>query len=134
MMNKMKSENGDVEAGIHYLSRDPIYDTIKPYTMRYQPSDDLPMSNITRKMENTKVYNMRHCLETLRYETCGFQLVTMESQMTYEDFWDFKKIDQIHRPEIERCVKATMKASDVRLLDYGVCFTLVIRYLVYTRF
>ena len=111
---------GDVEADIHYLSRSDIYKSVKPYTLRYKPPGSLPISNVTREKECTIIRNMRHHLDALKYDSCGFQVVELDTQMTFDDFSDVDKIDQVHRPEIEKCVKRTMQASSVQVLDYVV--------------
>ncbi|ERF69550.1 hypothetical protein EPUS_01880 [Endocarpon pusillum Z07020] len=111
---------GDVEADIHYLSRSDIYKSVKPYTLRYKPPGLLPISNVIREKECTIIRNMRHHWDALKYDSCGFQVVELDTQMTFDDFSDVDKIDRVHRPEIEKCVKRTMQASSVQVLDYVI--------------
>lgn len=119
----MAINNGDVEANIHFLSRDEIYKTVKPYTLRYKPPGPLPISNIVRKEERTYIRNMRYHLHTLKYDICGFQVANLDTKMTYDDFSDPNKIDKTHRPEVEGCVKTSLQASSVQVLDYVVRFS-----------
>lgn len=119
----MEINNGDVEANIHFLSRDEIYKTVKPYTLRYKPPGSLPISNIVRKEERTHIRNMRYHLHTLKYDVCGFRVANLDTKMTYDDFSDPNKIDKTHRPEVEDCVKTCLQASSVKVLDYVVRFS-----------
>ena len=118
----MVIDNGDVEAFIHFLSRDDIYKTVKPYTLRYKPPGSLPISNIVRQEERIYIRNMRCHLHSLKYDACGFQIANLDTKMTYHDFSDPNKIDKTHRPEIEDCVKHCLRASSVQVLDYVVRF------------
>lgn len=125
----MTLDDGDVEADIHYLSRCDLYKSVKPYTLRYKPPGALPISNVVRVQETTTIHNMRQHLRTLQYDRCGFQVAELDTQMTLEDFSDVNKIEQVHRPEIEECVKDRMQASSVHVLDYVVSFPSCVGYL-----
>lgn len=121
----MAHDDSDIEADIHYLSRSDVYKSVKPYTLRYKPPGSLPITNVVREQKATIIRNMREQPETLQYDKCGFQIANLDTQMTWEDFSDVDKIDQVHRPEIEQCVKETMQASSVQVLDYVVGFVFV---------
>ena len=118
----MAHNDGDIEADIYYLSRSDVYKTVKPYTLRYKPPGSLPITNVVREQKTTIIRNMRQHPEKLQYDKCGFQFANLDTQMTWEDFSDVNKIDQIHRPEIEQCVKEKLQASSVQVLDYVVGF------------
>ena len=118
----MAHDDGDIVADIHYLSRSDVYKTIKPYTLRYKPPGSLPITNVAREQKATIIRNMRQHPEKLQYDNCGFQFANLDTQMTWEDFSDVNKIDQVHRPEIEQCVKEKLQASSVQVLDYVVGF------------
>ena len=121
----MAHDDGDVEADIYYLSRSDVYKSVKPYTLRYKPPGSLPITNVIREQKATIIRNMRQHPETLQYDKCGFQFAILDTQMTWEDFSDVDKIDQVHRPEIEQCVKEKLQASSVQVLDYVVGFVFV---------
>ena len=121
----MAHGDGDIEADIHYLSRSDVYKSVKPYTLRYKPPGSLPITNVVREQKATMIRNMRQHPRTLQYDNCGFQFASLDTQMSWEDFSDVNKIGQVHRPEIEQCVKEKMQASSVQVLDYVVGFVFV---------
>lgn len=109
----------EVEGKVYFLTRDPKYAEIKPYTLRYTPEDGFPQTNVERTLHTIRFHNMR--LETdLQYEKCGFKVASVSSQMTYADYGDNEKIETVHTKEVEACVKASLNASSAEVLDYVV--------------
>jgi len=114
-------DDGDIEAEIYFLSSDELYNTIKPYRLRYQPEDvNIPRTNIVLERRKVKIHNMRNLIDQMSYDISGFSIMQMASQMVYEDFADPDKIKNIHLREICESVQAVMKASSVHVLAYEV--------------
>jgi hypothetical protein len=114
-------ENEDIEADIYFLSSDELYNTVKPYRLRYQPEDtSIPRTNIILERQKVKIYNMRNQIDQMSYDICGFSIMQMANQMVYEDFADPDKIKNIHLREIRESVQDMMKASSVHVLAYEV--------------
>lgn len=119
--NSPTVDDGDIEAEIYFLSRDELYNTIKPYRRRYQPEDiNITRTNIILERRKVKIHNMRNRIDLMSYDICGFRIMQMSSQMAYEDFADPEKIKNIHLQEICESVQAVMKASSVHVLAYEV--------------
>jgi hypothetical protein len=110
-----------LEAGMHFLVRDPKYMLEKPYTLRYAPApeDGIPQTNIDRVQYQLQFHDLRNFPE-LTYDKCGFTVTECPSRMTYEDFADADKIEQVHGKEVTEAVMQALGAKSVELLDYVV--------------
>ena len=122
----LNSSGADIVSNIHFISRDKKWETIKPYTARYDPKGSFPYTNIESVKCDVTIKDMRPLLPNLKPERCGFQVVPIETTMTYETYNDDKTIQDIHLPEIREALKETLGASAVRVLDYKVLNSAVI--------
>jgi hypothetical protein len=104
---------------VYFLSRNPIYNQEKPYTLRYAPELDFPQTNIERSLHKIKFQDMRDA-PGLIYDKCGFTFANYVSAMRHEDFESPIKIETLHQAEIVECVKKTLNASSIDVLDYVV--------------
>ena len=117
------SKDLTVSGKVYFLTRSPIYDEVKPYTLRYRPEDGLPQTNVARTLHNIVFRDLR-TQSNLTYEKCGFKIANLQSSLTYEDYDDLNKVERVHQKEVTECVKATLKATLVEVLDYVVYFVL----------
>ncbi|KAI9733661.1 MAG: hypothetical protein M1834_003263 [Cirrosporium novae-zelandiae] len=113
-------DDGELQAAMHFLTRDPLFDSEKPYSMRYPPQGDLPQSNIKREKHLLEIHNMRQRLDDLKFEQCGFGMMNMDSDMSYDDFNDGSKITSVYLQEIGEAMKRTLNAKHVYVIDYAV--------------
>jgi len=113
-------EAGDLEADMYFLSRDPTFNTVKPYSLRYPPHGDLPQSNIARTKETIMLRNFRDYKNSLPFDQCGFGLMEMESRMTFGDFADADTLSEVYAEEIRERLKAKLSAKHVFVMDYAV--------------
>jgi hypothetical protein len=104
-----------------YLDNAPLYDSEKPYTMRYMPEEGIPQTNFQKSEHPVSVRSMRAPNQgPFRFDECGFQLVELHSQMVYDDFWDNDKIQNIYIQEVRETIKKALGAKFVWVLDYAV--------------
>lgn len=122
-------EDLSVKAPIYFLSRNPMYETTKPYTLRYRPSgaSQIPQTNVEREVHQVSIHDLRYANE-LKYEKCGFQVVKMESEMTYEDFDDEEKVERFHGKEVGAAVRVALGARSVDVVDFVVCLSLPLNF------
>ena len=111
-----------VTASIYFLARNDIFNTEKPYSMRYPPTTGLPQSNVIHDERRISVENMREHLEYLKFEDCGFGFITLHSKMAYDDFSQREKIKTIYLKEIAESLKTALGAFHVFILDHVVGF------------
>ncbi|MCJ1470975.1 hypothetical protein MMC07_009623 [Pseudocyphellaria aurata] len=112
------SENLQVD--MYFLSRDEIYQTIKPYRMCFPPQGDFPQSNITREKHSVDIKTMRDKESRLNFDDCGFGIMHFDSKMRYEDFEDRARINSVYAEEVGQALKSRLKATHVRVLDFAV--------------
>ncbi|KAF2108839.1 methyltransferase [Lophiotrema nucula] len=108
---------GDISGAIHFLARIPLYDTVKPFDISYNPGNGLPASNFQGELHRVTVRDMRKY--DLPYEQCGFRICSLDSAMKYEDYDHEATIKDVHFPEVESCVKEAMNASFVKIFNFS---------------
>jgi hypothetical protein len=119
MASQISETSQTIVGNINFLIRSPLYDTVKPYTLRYQPSDDFPQTNVERTLHEITFHDMRQ-QQGLSYEKDGFMLASMESCMKYEDYDDVEKVEKVHQKEIVEMARKSLGAMHVEVLDYVV--------------
>lgn len=122
MASKKEQESlASVEASLHFLKKSPLYEEEKPYAFRYElTTDDVPQSNMEmEKIDCVPIINMRTIQDKLSLEVNGFEVVEIESKLSYEDFFDPSKIE-IYFRELERLLQLRLGASKVEVFRYGV--------------
>ncbi|KAF8856694.1 hypothetical protein BDZ45DRAFT_790027 [Acephala macrosclerotiorum] len=110
-----------VQTDMYFLARDPVFSSVKPYSMRYPPLRGLPQSNIKRDKRRMRIKNMRSCATLPSFEDCGFGLWNFPSKMTYDDFADPSKVASVYLKEVAGGLRSQMGASWVYIMDFAVC-------------
>ncbi|KAK4197148.1 hypothetical protein QBC40DRAFT_267866 [Triangularia verruculosa] len=111
----------NIHSTMWFLERLPLYNTEKPYTMRYNPEDGIPQSNFYKVERPITVKSMRDPLAgPFRLGECGFQLVELNSRLTSDEFWDNEKVQTIYVQEVKDLLKEKFGAKYVHVLDYAV--------------
>jgi len=82
---------------LHFLDRNEIWDTTKPYSFHYIPKADFPLNNFKRSSQITCVNNLRPYY-----------------------FKDEAIIEVVYIRELEKYVKDALGAKEVRGLDFQV--------------
>lgn len=119
-MSENGTLGGDVQTKMFFLGRDELYETVKPYTIRYDIKVCIPQDNIRRVECPVKVRDLRHIKDPPPFSTSGFQVLPIESQMSYEDYDDEERIRTIHLPEVLAAVKDAFNADDVHALEHVI--------------
>ncbi|KAK8068767.1 CMCJ-like methyltransferase [Apiospora phragmitis] len=78
---------------IHYLENHKLYETEKPYSLRFPPNGipQLPQSNVRRDRHQIQLRSIRENTD-LRLDSCGFELLLFPCALSYQDFEDRQKI------------------------------------------
>lgn len=119
MAVKEHCENSSVQASIFFCAKDEKFKTEKPYSLRYDPKGHFPATNITSESHQVEIKNMR--IDKPSYEVGGFTFQEFNSGMTYDDYEDEAIIQKLHVPEIEECLKTSLDATFVQVVDFAVC-------------
>jgi hypothetical protein len=113
----------DILATLYYLRRDNLWQYVKPYSLEFE-TDEIPRSNFkTQKVEDIPIEDVRGKEDKFSFSKKGWAVLEMESAMTYEDFQDSDKIDNIYCHELSLLILEYMKpmmASSVQIFDTAV--------------
>ncbi|RKK89174.1 hypothetical protein BFJ68_g16779 [Fusarium oxysporum] len=116
---KIEIAGSTVQSSMYYLDRTQ-YDVEKPYSMRYLP-DGIPQSNFKKVKYPMTVKSMRkHGVDSFRLNECGFQRIELNSKLSYEEFWDNQRVQEVYIEEVKDALKAELGAKHVHVLDYAV--------------
>lgn len=106
---------------MYYLDRTPLYEVEKPYSMRYLPEENIPQTNYKKvKCPLTARSMRRPDVGPFRLNECGFQLVNLDSKLSYDEFWDNKRVQEVYIEEVKETLKKELGARHVFVLDYAV--------------
>ena len=116
-----------LEGELGFLARDNIYDTIKPYSLRFEPPDASPRHNLHIEKHRVNINDARLIYPTI--ERNGFTLTSVPTTMSYKDFNDHSKIQDVYAPELQNHLKNMLQARHVRVIDYVVSSVLAMNLL-----
>lgn len=92
--------------------------------MRYPTKGGLKQKNIISEVHHVNVHNFRlHC-DHLDFDTCGFDVLHLQTCMGYDDFDDESKIATTYVSEVSEALKRRLGAKHVCVVDYAVALTL----------
>lgn len=107
-----------IDSSMYYLDRAQLYEIEKPYSMRYLP-EDIPQCNYMKVKHPIAVKSIRES-GPFHINECGFQLIDLHSELTYDEFWVNEKVQSVYIPEVQRALKLELGAKYVHILDYAV--------------
>lgn len=108
-------------ACMQFLARDPIYEKVKPYTLHRSYVTTLPHDNfINESVQHLELHDIRESSHALTFEKNGFTVLEMHSVMTYEDFSNRTKIEDVYCKEVSDVLLAYTGASAVQVFDFAV--------------
>ncbi|KAF2250946.1 hypothetical protein BU26DRAFT_562909 [Trematosphaeria pertusa] len=107
-----------VDTEIYFTAKDPIFQTLKPYSFRFPPSDDLPCENFDREKWPLRVQDARELGPNIDVQ--GFCLERFPTRMSYGDFAIAEKIENVYAKELESALFEQFQARHVRVVDYLV--------------
>jgi hypothetical protein len=109
-----------VEADMYFLQRDELWETEKPYGMRYY-AEGIAQSNVRREKHRIVLKDIRQLTIAPSVDVQGFSVMALDSRMAYEDFNDYSKIKLIYHQDIVAALKKTLGAKHVFVMDNAVC-------------
>ncbi len=114
----------DVHAAFHFLAQDPRWTQEKPYSLKFQPIKDFPISNAERpEKTDVLVQDIRGKESSFTIDENGFAIMRFEEiNMTYEDFGDPARIESMYLKAVGTQLRSFLGASRVQIFDYAVSF------------
>ena len=110
-----------VTASIHFLTKDASFREIKPYAFRFELEDDnIPQTNMRmRESTGINIQNIRGNEAAFSLDRQGFEVMTLESSLTYADFADPEKLP-IYFEELESLLAKRLGATEVKVFRHGI--------------
>lgn len=115
-------EGGASQATLFFLKELELYRTVKPYRLRFDsPDPELPRTNIIcRGVDNVPIHDVRTC-ETMEFDRTGFMFLDLDSELTYEDCNNRKKVEQLYLADLKALLCKTLKTPNIVFLDHTAC-------------
>ncbi|KAF4992470.1 hypothetical protein FGRMN_7141 [Fusarium graminum] len=109
-----------IQSSMYYLDRTSLHDEEKPYSMRYLP-DEIPQSNYKKVNFPMTAKSMRNYdMDSFRLNQCGFQRIEIRTKLSYNDFWNNQRVQEVYIEEVKDALKKELNAQHVHVLDYAV--------------
>ncbi|PVH80612.1 hypothetical protein DL98DRAFT_588208 [Cadophora sp. DSE1049] len=115
-----KAHTMSVNSSMYFLDDIPLYQEEKPYRLKFQPSSDIPATNIQVKKHEVNFTDTRSRVKDYSLKKNGFQLIPMESTMLGSDFEDDAKIKKVYLTEVGNSLKKLTSASRVQIFEHLV--------------
>ncbi|KAL8811597.1 MAG: hypothetical protein Q9223_007499 [Gallowayella weberi] len=78
-----------VETSMHFLRRDELYNSEKPYQLKYAAAEGVPISNFRlEKKEPIKINSLRGYKKEFSFDKNGFTVMKIDEDIPYNDFSD----------------------------------------------
>ncbi|KAM7214456.1 hypothetical protein V8F06_010150 [Rhypophila decipiens] len=103
---------------MYFLDRTEKWERIKPYNFQYYPKEDFPRHNLEHSPCYTRVRNIRSYVARPSLDVEGFEVQHLVTKMSYSDFLDEDKIEEVYLRELEKHFLGVLGAKHVRALDY----------------
>lgn len=116
-------ENGskDVTTSMYFLQPQPLYETEKPYSLRFVPPEGFPRSNIAlQKHENVRIADIRPTVDQLSFEENGFMILPLETQLSYDEFDDEARLIEVYLREVADALRDALGAKHVHIFEHTV--------------
>lgn len=109
---------------MHFLTRDDLYKTEKPYQLKYASQPGLPKSNLRlEKQDPIKINNIRCQEREFSFERNGFTVLRMDEDIPYDDFSNPEGIRR-YLDAVTENVKVLLGADKVQAFQYVVRLSL----------
>jgi hypothetical protein len=107
----------DIEATMYFMARDPIYRSVKPYFLQYFTSDGTPRNNVIQQEARVQINDIRGKEHMFNFTNSGFAILELDSKMSYDDFSDTEKIEEVYCEELSQCLLSYLHAESVHFFD-----------------
>ena len=109
-------------ASIWFLQRDKLYETEKPYHIKFKPHGDIPVSNITHCRVDVPVRDLRPLQNDLTLEEDGMMVQHLDTKMKYEGYANPIVVQQLYLKELHHLIQDALGVKNVAIMEYLVGF------------
>jgi hypothetical protein len=110
----------DVITDTMLLICDPAYDKEKPYTLLYDPGEDIPRTNCKYHPYPTLMKDLRVKENSVSFDKQGFALLNLETQLPEEAFYDEKRVKKEYCPKVVKLLHSHFNPEHVEVYEHRV--------------
>jgi hypothetical protein len=103
----------------HFLERNQLYKTEKPYSLRFSPPEGFPRQSTKLEEHEIDVQDVRTA-GPLSYATEGCTVLDFQSLMEYDDYYDEEKVKDVYLREVANLLRDYFGASKVQIFEHRV--------------
>ncbi|KAM7213036.1 putative CmcJ-like methyltransferase [Rhypophila decipiens] len=116
-MSTRTAISGGVCSSVKFLRKDESYHRVKTYNLEFH-SEELPNSNaIPETIDDLWIQDIRGSEHEFSFDQSGFAVLDMHSSLSYPDFDDKGKVEQVYSQEVAACLLKYTGASDIQIFD-----------------
>ena len=111
----------DLSTSLQLLAKDPLYYKDKPYTLHRLYSISILHDNfIAHLVDDVNIRDLRAVEGTFPFDENGIGILEMQSNMTYDDFSDSVKMENIYCKEVGDALLQYTQALSIQIFDFAV--------------
>ncbi|KAF1815307.1 putative CmcJ-like methyltransferase [Eremomyces bilateralis CBS 781.70] len=104
-----------------FLEPDIIFQSEKPYRLRYDPGDEIPRTNCKSQVQsNILIHDIRGRESSFSLDNNGFEILTLDSKLGPEDFYDREKVQAVYYKELQQLLRDRFGPKRVEILEHGI--------------
>ena len=120
-MAEVMSTPSMLSTSMHFLEKNEMYETEKPYLLMVDFDDHFPKSNFKlQERTDLKIEDIRDRQHEFSSERNGFKIISLESQMTYNDYDDDERRRSVYLGEVAEALKRSLGATRVQVFEHLV--------------
>ena len=120
-MAEVMSTPSMLSTSMHFLEKNEIYETEKPYLMMVESDEHFPKSNFKlQERTDLKIEDIRDRQHEFSFERNGFKIIRLESQMTYDDYDNEERRRSVYLGEVAEALKRSLGATRVQIYEHLV--------------
>lgn len=108
---------------MYLLDRDSLWDTLKPYELKFDPPPGFPKSNaVPRKNKGIAVEDIRGREAEFSIEKNGFAIMNLDAHVTVQDFvrCDGEELAKQYFKPLAETLKSFLRADRIQIIDFKV--------------
>lgn len=123
----------------HFLEPSSLYQTQKPYSLRFDPPPGFPRKNTQLKEHQIRVRDVRpqrknrtgdgpneesesdEVVKGCTWAEHGCEILELKSGVQYEGFGDEEWIKRVYLKEVANVLKDFLRAQKVQIFEHRVC-------------
>ncbi|KAF1344240.1 hypothetical protein BDV97DRAFT_364146 [Delphinella strobiligena] len=105
---------------VYFLKKLSLYETEKPYSLRFTPPEGFPRANVALESHNIPVHDIRSSKDELSLEKNGLAIMDLDTRMKYEDFDNEQAIREVYLREVSEALQGYLGASHVQIFEHTV--------------